>query len=106
MTHKFSQSHFRIQTRSQRRREGPRPRRLTKVLGLHPDGFSRAPNVFQATIDCMRRTHEALHPGKLFLDQYESTLARPIHTHNKDPALTNLLDVLHDEGSDEVGLQK
>ena len=32
MTHKFSQSHFRIQTRSQRRREGPRPRRLTKVL--------------------------------------------------------------------------
>jgi hypothetical protein len=30
MTHKFSQSHFRIQTRSQRRREGPR--RLTKAL--------------------------------------------------------------------------
>ena len=32
MTQKFSQSHFRIQTRSQRRSEGPRPRRLTKVL--------------------------------------------------------------------------
>jgi hypothetical protein len=28
MTHKFCQSHFRIQTRSQRRLEGPRPRRL------------------------------------------------------------------------------
>ncbi len=32
MTHKFSQSHFRIQTRSQTRREGPRSRRLTKTL--------------------------------------------------------------------------
>ncbi len=31
MTHKFRQSHFRIQTRSQRRREGC-PRRLTKTL--------------------------------------------------------------------------
>ncbi len=32
MTQKFSQSHFRIQTRSQRHSEGPRPRprRLTK----------------------------------------------------------------------------
>ncbi len=28
----ISQSHFRIQTRSQRHSEGPRPRRLTKVL--------------------------------------------------------------------------
>jgi hypothetical protein len=53
----------------------------------------------------MRRTHEALHPGKLFTDP-ESTLARPIHTHDKDPAFTNLLDVLHHKGSDEVGLQK
>jgi len=32
MTQKFSQSHFRIQTRSQRHRKGPRPRRLTKAL--------------------------------------------------------------------------
>ena len=34
MTQKFSQSHFRIQTRSQRHSEGPRPRprRLTKAL--------------------------------------------------------------------------
>jgi hypothetical protein len=32
MTHKFNQSHFRIQTRSQRRTQGPRPRRLTKAL--------------------------------------------------------------------------
>ncbi len=34
MTQKFSQSHFRIQTRSQRHSEGPRPhpRRLTKTL--------------------------------------------------------------------------
>jgi hypothetical protein len=32
MTHKFSQCHFQIQTRSQRRREGPRPRRLTETL--------------------------------------------------------------------------
>jgi hypothetical protein len=34
MTHKLSQSHFRIQTRSQRHSEGPHPRpcRLTKVL--------------------------------------------------------------------------
>ena len=31
MTQKFSPSHFRIQTRSQRRSEGPRPRRLTKA---------------------------------------------------------------------------
>ena len=33
MTQKFSQSHFRIQTRSQRHSEGlhPRPRRLTKA---------------------------------------------------------------------------
>jgi hypothetical protein len=32
MTHKFNQSHFRTQTRRQRRREGTHPRRLTKVL--------------------------------------------------------------------------
>ena len=34
MTQKFSQSHFQIQTRSQRHSEGPhpRPRRLTKAL--------------------------------------------------------------------------
>jgi hypothetical protein len=34
MTQKFSQSHFRIQSRSQRHSEGPhpRPRRLTKAL--------------------------------------------------------------------------
>jgi len=32
MTQKFSQSHFRIQTRSQRHSEGPCPRRLTKSL--------------------------------------------------------------------------
>jgi hypothetical protein len=34
MTQKFSQSHFRIQTRSQRQSEGPHPRpsRLTKAL--------------------------------------------------------------------------
>ncbi len=62
-------------------------------VGLYPDGFSRGPNVFQQVIDCMTRTHETLHPGKLFLDQYEITLARPIHTHNNDPDLTNLLDV-------------
>ena len=34
MTQKFSQSHFRIQTRGQRNSEGPRPRRLTRTL--HP----------------------------------------------------------------------
>jgi hypothetical protein len=50
----------------------------------------------------MCRTHETLHPRKLFLDKYEGTFARPIHTYNKDPVLTNLLDVFHDEGSDEV----
>ena len=59
-------------------------------VDLYPDGFSRGPNVFQQVIDCMSRTHETLHPGKLFSDQYEITLARPIHTHNKDPDLTNL----------------
>ena len=32
MKHKFSQSHFPIQTQSQRNSEGPRPRRLTKSL--------------------------------------------------------------------------
>lgn len=32
MTQKFSQSHFPIQTQSQRRSEGPRPRGLTKTL--------------------------------------------------------------------------
>ena len=32
MTYKFSQSHFPIQTQSQRRSEGPRPCRLTKAL--------------------------------------------------------------------------
>jgi hypothetical protein len=32
MTQKFSQSPYRIQTRSQRHREGPCPRRLTKDL--------------------------------------------------------------------------
>ena len=32
MTQKVSQIHFRIQTRSQRLSEGPRPRRMTKTL--------------------------------------------------------------------------
>ena len=31
------------------------------------------------------RTYETLYPRQLFLDQYEITLARPIHTHNEDP---------------------
>jgi hypothetical protein len=34
MTQKFSQTPCRLQTPSQRRREGPRPRRLTKDLQL------------------------------------------------------------------------
>jgi hypothetical protein len=44
MTHKLSQSHFRIQTRSQRHSEGPhpRPRRLTKTLQPSSQGLMGA----------------------------------------------------------------
>ena len=55
MTQKFSQSPCRIQTRSQRLREGPRPRRLTKVLqpsSQCPTGEyqpHRAPDVARAS---------------------------------------------------------
>ena len=42
MTHKFSQSHFRIQTWSQRRTAGPRPRRLTKALQPSSQGSTGA----------------------------------------------------------------
>jgi hypothetical protein len=40
--------------------------------------------------------------GNLFLVKYENPLPRPIHTHKKDPPLTDLLDVFHDEVSDDV----
>jgi hypothetical protein len=39
---------------------------------------------------------------KFCLDKDEITLARPIHTDNKNPVLTNLLDVFKNENSDEV----
>ncbi len=54
-------------------------------VDLHPDGLRRGSNVFQKSIHPVGWTHEILHRRTLFLDKYESTLARPIHTHNKDP---------------------
>ncbi len=53
---------------------------------LLPDPIilSLGSNVFQKSIHPVGRTHETLHRRTLFLEKYESTLARPIHTHNKD----------------------
>ena len=48
-------------------------------------------------IDDVGRTHITLQPWVHLLDQHESTLTVPIHTHGKDPPLTDLLDVLQDE---------
>ena len=90
MTQKFNQSQFRIQTRRQGRHcsEGPRPRRLTKVLqpsslcpmevyqsgvGLNPDGLNRRFNVIQKVIHPMRRTHETLHPSSVCVSTKEIT---------------------------------
>ncbi len=37
---------------------------------------------------------------------YIYDMTHSCHMNEFDPALTNLLDVLHDEGNDDVGLQK
>jgi hypothetical protein len=69
MTQKFSQSHFRIQTRSQRHSDGPRPRpcRLTKTLQPSSQGPTaayqphRAPDAARAwgSRECARDARQA-----------------------------------------------
>ena len=56
---------------------------------------------FKEVIDAVGRSHKTLHARTHLMDQHESTLPAPIHTHGKDPPLTDLLDVLQDEGRDE-----
>ena len=81
MTQKFSQSHFRIQTRSQRRSEGPRPRRLTKALqpsSQCPMGAyqsHRDPDTLKLKVGV--RAHEAL----------DKVLTEPVSLLREDPTL-------------------
>jgi hypothetical protein len=67
--------------------------RNTHDVGLHLDGLHRGSNVLQKSIHPVGRTHETLHRRTLFLDKYEDTLARPIHTHNKDPPFGSVSSV-------------
>jgi len=106
MTHKFSHSHFRIQTRSQRRREGPRPRRLTKALlpsSRCPMGAyqpHRAPDGAQAEGWCVYARDARQGPDRACFSSWSGS--NPRSTSYAHMPKQNLLDVLHDEGSDEV----
>jgi hypothetical protein len=95
MTSKFSQTPCRIQTRNQRLREGPSPRRLTKTLQLssqwpmgtyHPH---RSPDGDQSEGCCVNSRDTRQGPDRVCFSsrsgsEYENTLSRPIHRHTKD----------------------
>ena len=69
MTQKFSQSHFRIQTQSQRGSEGPRPRRLTKDLRVNRHRDVPWENTSHSSLDIRSLLRDFIYVHRMILLQ-------------------------------------